>query len=111
MGIVIQRGDPRRTEKEAIVSLVSRWKSVHPEEWEVFMAGQKETRDNALDNGRDGAGSMVHRIRVPRKIMEAIDLLFESEGIRLENDKSLWNWFLESFPEFVIAKPSPKFRH
>ena len=111
MTAVIQRGDPRRTEKQAIVALVARWKSSFPEEYELFMQGQRETRANLMnDRASDPTGSMVHRIRVPRRVMEGIDLLFEAEGIRLENDKDLWKWFLESFPDFLIAKPARQFR-
>lgn len=104
MSAVIQKGDPDSVFKHAVVAIVERWRFSHPLEWDTFMDGQKMSRDGLYnETGMDKSGTIAIAARIPRQILESIDML-TGFGPTIEKDEKRWRWFREAFPQFFIAR-------
>lgn len=102
--IVIQKGDPDFTKKTAIVAVVDRYRALHPDEWAVFVEGQKAAKAGLYnENGMDKSGIAAMTARIPEKLLDMLDMITEGDGLRIEKDEKLWKWFKESFPVFMIS--------
>jgi hypothetical protein len=106
MSVVIQKNDPNRTKKLMISALVERYQKEHPEEWSLFLAGQKQLRASLHnDRGMSKDGLLQNVMSVPVKLMMKLDLVCVNDvGVTIEKDPLIWPWFKESYPEFMVPR-------